>query len=90
MTEINLGDDERRSIREGVYPFSEATPLNHIEDIVDKIQQATRVRMLQKFSIWLIGQANKDSKTKLRQTKAYDLWLRFTKEHPEALPKERS
>ncbi len=88
MTQIVLGDEERRNLREGVYPFAEATPLNHIEEIVDEVQQATKVRMLQKFSIWLLQRANNDSSRAKRQTKAYALWLRFTQEHPEALPEK--
>ncbi len=81
-----LGALERKDIREKTYSFSEATPLDDIEERVDEVQKATIELCLKKFSIWLIREANRDSKTKLRQTKAYDLWLRFTKDYPQALP----
>ncbi len=43
-----LTAEERKSIREKVYPFSQATPLKHAEEIVDKVQIATELKITEK------------------------------------------
>ena len=40
-----LTPEERKIIREKVYPFSEASPLNNAEDLVDKVQIATEAKI---------------------------------------------
>ena len=39
--------------------------------------------LLKDFQTWLLKQAYRDSSRMLRQTKAYQLWDRVTREYPE-------
>lgn len=46
MEQIKLTPEERKEIREDVYPFSEAIPLNDLDELIDAVQVSTIDKIL--------------------------------------------